>query len=125
MKYRINMSDTDAAGVLYFANQFNIMHLAYEEKLKGTDFSISKILKYRKAIIPIVHAEADFKTSLRIDDEIEITLSAEFKETSFTIDYLLKKNNAVAGKGKTVHVFIDANTHKTIEVPEAFKSIFT
>ena len=80
--------------------------------------------KNKEIIIPIVHAEADFKAPLRVDDEIEIAMSVDFKETSFTIEYLLTKNNAVAGKGKTVHVVIDMKTQTPAEVPPGFKQIW-
>ena len=38
-KTQIRLHDTDAAGILFFANQFSIIHDAYELLLEEFDFS--------------------------------------------------------------------------------------
>ncbi|NJO96449.1 MAG: hypothetical protein HC764_10845 [Pleurocapsa sp. CRU_1_2] len=57
---RIYLSDTDAAGVVYFAKGLEICHQAYEESLIWGGISLKQMIQEGKIALPIVHAEIDF-----------------------------------------------------------------
>lgn len=113
------MHDTDAAGVLFFASQFRIVHEAYEEFTDKLGFGFGKLLSKDKYFIPIVHAEADYKKPLIVGDTIKINLSVvSVSEHSFVIEYSLEKSKSIVGTAKTVHVVIDAHTEKKVSIPK-------
>jgi 1,4-dihydroxy-2-naphthoyl-CoA hydrolase len=122
-KTKIRMYDTDAAGIIFFANQFRLIHDAYEELLlKKFGFSIQSILKEKKYFQPIVHAESDYKAPLSVGDKITITIKVgHIGNSSFSLEYTLKRGKMLVGTAKTVHVAVSPKTHKKIPLPSALR----
>lgn len=130
MTYRrstpIRLRHTDAAGVLFFAEQLVLVHETYETFLAEQGFSIRKILHEREYALPILHAESDFRRPLRVSDEVEIELIAErIGKTSFTLQHIVRHNEVVVGQGKTVHGCIDPTTGQKKQLPHALAAALT
>lgn len=121
--YTIKLHDTDAAGVLFFANQFRIVHDVYEQFLIRIGCSFRERFTVGDFHIPIVHAEADFLQPLQVGDTIEITLSvSEVGNTSFTLAYqLIDLDGWVVGNVETVHVTTDPASKSKIDLPDGFR----
>ena len=66
---KIKLHETDAAGLLFFSNQFKLVHDAYEELLETIGLGFAELIRNKDYFLPIVHAEADFKLPLFVDDE--------------------------------------------------------
>lgn len=129
---QIRLHHTDAAGLLFFGNQFHLMHDAYEHVLESLKFSFRDMLKRRRYFLPIVHAEADYKKPLAVGDQIEIHVQvAHIGRTSFSFTYEIyrivphankksrKANEKICvGTGKTVHVTINKSTHQKMTLPK-------
>lgn len=67
-KRRIAFHETDAAGVVYFANFF---HLAEEAEVHALA-SLGDITSQTGYLYPRVHVEADYLTPLRFFDEMSV-----------------------------------------------------
>ncbi len=67
-KRRIAFHETDAAGVVYFANFF---HLAEEAETHAIA-SLGSIVSHDGYLYPRVHAEADYLAPLRFFDEVSV-----------------------------------------------------
>jgi 1,4-dihydroxy-2-naphthoyl-CoA hydrolase len=119
-KLTVRLHDTDAAGILFFANQFVFVHDAYEELLQLLGLPIASILHVESFILPIVHAEAQYFKPLHVGDEITVALQiGSIGETSFVLVYdLLAADDTLVGKAKTVHVAISKQTQNKIALPE-------
>ena len=117
------MHDTDAAGILFFGHQFKIIHDAYEQFLESVDFSFAKLLRETNFFIPIIHAEADYKSPLFVGDQLTIKGRLEkVGESSFIIDYeIIDTHNVIVGTARTVHVATNKKTRKKIPLPPNFK----
>ena len=117
-KTEIRLHDTDAAGRIFFANQFKIVHDAYEELLVKFKFSFPTMLKGGRYFLPIVHAESDYKAHLTVGDKITISIRvAHIGNTSFTFEYIIRRGKVVVGTAKTVHVTVDVKTDKKTPLP--------
>lgn len=118
--YTIKLHDTDAAGILFFANQFRIVHDLYERFLTTIGFAFQDRFSRKDFLIPIVHADADFNQPVTVGDVIEISLGvAAVGNTSFTLEYRLADiNGASAGYVRTVHVTVDPGTMRKIPLPQ-------
>lgn len=123
-KSKIKLHETDAAGLLFFSNQFKIVHDAYETLLEEIGFGFASLLKEKDYFLPIVHAEADYKAPLFVGDEITININVEkIGETSFTFVYeLYKDTGELVGTAKTVHVTMDKILRKKIPLPPLMKN---
>ena len=123
-KTRIKLHETDAAGILFFSNIFKITHDAYEEFLDDIGFPMSDILEKLNFDLVIVHADADYMSPLKVNDQVDIHLNVEkIGTTSFTLIYNIKNiNNKIIGKAKTVHVCIDKKSGKKKALSEELKT---
>jgi 1,4-dihydroxy-2-naphthoyl-CoA hydrolase len=122
-KTKIRLHDTDAAGIIFFANQFKIIHDAYEDLLEEFGWSFQTMLKGTKYFLPIAHAESDYKTPLCVGDKIEIAIKVgHIGKTSFSFEYSLKRGKILVGSAKTVHVTINQKTRKKVSLPTSLRS---
>lgn len=120
---RITLRSTDAAGVLFFAEQLALVHEVYEELLEQLGTPLRAILEARSFGLPIVRAETELLAPLRVGDVVDIGLRVErIGSTSFTLAHELHRGRLGAegprgtsspkhvGAGRTVHVCIDVAT---------------
>ena len=121
---KIRLHDTDAAGIIFFANQFKIIHDAYEELMEKFGWSFKAMLKDTNYFLPIVHAASDFKTPVFVSDKIAIGIKVgHVGRTSFSFEYTLKRGKTLVGTAKTVHVAINQKTAKKIPLPPALRKL--
>jgi 1,4-dihydroxy-2-naphthoyl-CoA hydrolase len=103
----VRLHDTDAAGRLYFANQFRLVHEAYEAFLHSLGYDLSEVLARGRIALPIAHASADFHRPLQLGDALRIELGVErVGRTSFTLRARLSAGGHVVGHATTVHVAV-------------------
>lgn len=114
------MYDTDAAGILYFANQFRFAHDAFESLMASEGLNFQQMFEVEPFLFVIVHAESDYKISLKVGDPITVrTWIENIGTTSFSIAYHIYKNDEIlVGTAKTVHVCIDKHTREKTPIPE-------
>lgn len=67
--------DTDAAGVVYFANVMSMCHEAYEASLAETGISLQSFFCYPKVAYPITNATVDFFQPMFCGDRQMIQLT--------------------------------------------------
>ena len=122
-RFQIRLHDTDGAGILFFANQFVIVHDAYEKLLEKLGFSFATMLTKRSYFLPIVHAESDYKAPLFVGDHLIITVTVgHIGHTSFSFEYVIRnRKKMIVGTAKTVHVTINKKTRKKIPLPKEIR----
>ena len=116
----IYFQDTDAAGVVYFANVLAICHEAYEESLAASSINLKLFFSSQDVAIPIVHASIDFIKPLFCGDKILIYLSPKYlTEHSFEIGYkvILAQTEKLSATAITKHVCIDKLSRSRKELP--------
>lgn len=119
-KTKIKLHETDAAGLLFFSNQFKIVHDAYETLLKKMGFGFATLIRQKNYFLPIIHAESDYKAPLFVDDEITVQVTVEnIGTTSFTFAYqIFNEKRKLVGTARTVHVTTDKKTRRKIPLPK-------
>lgn len=111
----IHFRDTDAAGVVYFANLLAICHEAYEASLTQAGVDLGKFFYPTEMAVPITYTQAEFFKPLRCGDQIEVSLVPSLINPSeFEIQYQVAQSQAkaLAGRALTRHVCIDVVTRK-------------
>ena len=120
----IFLKETDATGVIYFTSLLHYALEAFEVLLHKNESGLSQIFA-KGYLMPIVHAEADYFSPLRVGDEIEIRIMLGKLGTSsitFQYEFLAKQN--VVGRVEVVHVSISKQTGEKIPIPPQLKQIF-
>jgi 1,4-dihydroxy-2-naphthoyl-CoA hydrolase len=118
---RIYLSDTDAAGVVYFAKGLEICHQAYEECLTQGGISLKQMIREGKTALPIVHAEIDFWRPLFCGDRIQISIVATLiNDSEFAIAYQISpvdRLEQILVKAQTRHICINPQIRQRIDLP--------
>ncbi len=120
---RVYLSDTDAAGVVYFAKGLEICHEAYEESLAEAEISLKQMIRLGETALPIVHAEIDFIRPLFCGDQIQVSLVTSLvKDSEFAIAYQIfpvDNLGQILVKAQTRHVCINPQLRQRIDLPTA------
>ena len=119
----VKLHDTDAAGLLFFGHQFKMAHDAYEMFMESIGFDFAGVIGKSDYLLAIVHAEADFNTTLCVGDRLTVQLRVDnVGETSYILAYdLLDRNQDLAGTVKTVHVCIGKADRKKRRLPDGLR----
>ena len=119
----VKLRDTDAAGLLFFSNIFNITHDAYEAFMDHAGVGIGEFIKEKKYMLPIVHAEADYKKSQFVGDKLVIFIQCEkIGKSSYTLLYnVLDQQGETTSIVKTVHVVLEKKTRAIVSVPKKLR----
>ena len=117
--YIIRFRDTDAAGVVYFANVLNICHEAYEASLGASGINLQQFFTKPVVAFPIIHANVDFFRPMFCGDKLFIKLIPQKLDTNkFEINYEVFSDNIVVCKVVTKHVCIDATSKIKVDLPK-------
>jgi 1,4-dihydroxy-2-naphthoyl-CoA hydrolase len=123
--YRLTaqVHDTDAAGVIYFANFYRMVHTAYEAFMESIGFSIRYFLDEAVCLPLIVHSEADYKKSIRTGDKLKVELRIDnIGSTSYALAYQIKDHDdELVAILKTVHVAVSKKNNGKMPLPADFK----
>ena len=130
---RVLYGDTDAAGVVYYAN-----YLRYFEKGR-TEYMRDLVLTYREIedlglLLPVIECYSRYKAPASYDDLLTIETSlSELKNVSCRFNYRIYKNGpdnslTLLAKGHTVHASVNREgrlTRLPAHVLEKLKKILT
>jgi 1,4-dihydroxy-2-naphthoyl-CoA hydrolase len=106
----VRFQDTDAAGVVYFANALTMCHEAYEESLATSGINIKLFFSNPNVAIPIVHASVDFFRPMFCGDQVSIHLiPCQLGNDNFEINYIIMSaDERQITKAITRHVCINS-----------------
>ena len=117
----VRFQDTDAAGVVYFANILAMCHEAYEESLAESDINLRLFFSNPAVAIPLVHASVDFSRPLYSGDRLVIhlmpkCLDSERFEIAYEVWAAMADKSAAAAM--TRHVCIDPTSRTRKQLPD-------
>jgi 1,4-dihydroxy-2-naphthoyl-CoA hydrolase len=118
----IHLSDTDAAGVVFFARLLAICHEAYEEALAAAGIELNGFFRDNAVGVPITSSEASYLRPLAAGDRVRVTVAPGIlTENSFEIRFEIVKlgprTEKLAVRARTEHVCIDAKTRGRRPLP--------
>lgn len=118
----VRFAEVDGASIAYFSRIFEHCHAAYEEMLAASGLPLRGILEREDWVLPLVHAEADFRRPLRLGDRLSVELRLErLGGSSATFAYrLVGEAGDLRAEARLVHAFIDKATFTPREPPESF-----
>jgi 1,4-dihydroxy-2-naphthoyl-CoA hydrolase len=120
----VRFADTDAAGVVYFANVLSIGHEAYEASLIAAGIDAKTFFRGATLAVPIVHATVDFHRPIQVGDSLKVHVTPQ--ETSrheFEVRYeiWIDGQDRSASQALTRHVCIDAKSRSRVFIPAMLK----
>jgi len=109
MEIRVYYEDTDAGGVVYYANYFKYFERARTHYLEERGLSVVRLVHEGTQFL-VVHAEADYRSPARLGDTLTVeTTLPQCGRTSVTFAHVIKNraNGRVVMEGHAVLVTVD------------------
>lgn len=117
----VYFSETDAAGVVYFANMISMCHQGYEASLIDAGIDLKTFVKNPDFAIPIVHASMDYRQPIYCGDRILINLCPQqLSADTFHIEYqihLAHNPQSLIAQAMTKHISINPSTRQRQPLP--------
>jgi len=121
-RFRIPFHEVDAAGVMFHAHLFSHAHEAYAALMREMGLDLKTLLEEGRYLVPLVHAEADFRLPMELDDEIEVTLQATPPGgSSFGFHYAFHREGRLCATAITRHVFLNRGSQEPATLPPELK----
>jgi acyl-CoA thioester hydrolase len=76
-KVRVYYEDTDAGGIVYYANYLKFFERARTEWLRAIDVNQRDLLEQHDAMFVVKNASANYHAPARLDDVLKLTLAIE------------------------------------------------
>ena len=117
-KIKVYYEDTDAGGVVYYANYLKFLERARSEALSEVGLSNLKIKKDYGALIIVKSCNIDFNKSAHLEDKLKInSVITSFSKTSFIMNQSIYRNKDIIVISKVHLVFVNEKS-KPIRIPE-------
>tara|TARA_B110000238_G_C16069952_1_gene414458 strand:+ start:347 stop:769 length:423 start_codon:yes stop_codon:yes gene_type:complete len=117
-KVKVYYEDTDAGGVVYYANYLKFLERARTEALVILGFSNKKIKKDFGALIIVKSCNIDYKKSAYLEDELSIrSFVKSVTKTSFIMNQFISKGEDLIVEAK-VHLVFVSDQGKPIKIPD-------
>lgn len=118
---RVYYEDTDAQGVVYYANYFRFMERARTEWLRALGVDQERLLRADRRMFVVASMQADFKVPARFNDRLIVTARlAGLTRVTFDIEQSIYRDDEARTlllKGGVKAAFLDADTHRPQRVP--------
>ena len=124
MEYRVPYADTDQMGVVYYANYLVLFERARNELMRENGYTY-KHCEEEGWMLPVVHAELDYKKPAKYDDLLEVTAYVSAQKgvrIEIACEVRRKGESEILVKGFTRHCFVSTETFRPIPPPEAFSN---
>ena len=122
-KVKIYYEDTDAGGVVYYANYLKYLERARSEAIYSLGLTNTNLQKDHDSLIIVKSCNIEYKKPARFEDELEIISSILSKtKTSFTMLQLIKKNEEIISEA-TVQLVTVNKEGKPIKIPEILNNL--
>lgn len=121
-RVRVYWEDTDAGGVVYYANYLKFMERARSEWLRELGFDQSRLRDDAGAVFVVRRVEADYHAPARLDDEIEIeTRLCELGRAKLVVSQRLQVAGALRVEAVVTLVCVAAGTFKPVKIPPSIQ----
>ena len=118
---RVYYEDTDAQGVVYYANYFRYMERARTEWLRSLGVDQSHLLNEERRMFVVTETHAEFVSPARFNDEVVVTARLkELTRATFGIEqniYLNSLDGSLVLRGGVKAAFLNADTMRPMRVP--------
>jgi acyl-CoA thioester hydrolase len=118
---RVYYEDTDAQGVVYYANYFRFMERARTEWLRALGVDQVALMKKERRIFVVTATSAEFVMPARFNDQIIVTARLSgLARATFDIEqniYLDSQDGKLLLRGSVRAAYLDADTMRPKRVP--------
>ena len=117
-KIKVYYEDTDAGGIVYYANYLKYLERARTEALSTIGLSNLQIKDKFGAFIIVKSCNINYKKSAYLEDELSIrSFVKSITKTSFIMNQIITKDENIIADAKIHLVFVNDKS-KPVKVPD-------
>ena len=118
---KVYYEDTDAGGVVYYANYLKFLERARSEAIYSLGFSNSDLLESHGILLIVKSCNIEYKKPAKFEDKLQIVSeTVSFTKTSFLMRQDIKRNDELISVAEIHLVAVDKNG-KPKKIPEELK----
>ena len=119
IEYRVPYADTDQMGVVYYGNYLALFERARNELMRACGYTYKKC-EAEGFMLPVVHAEVDYRAPARYDDLLEIAAWVQLQKgvrIEIACEVRRKGEEKVLASGYTRHAFVSTKDFRPCPPP--------
>jgi acyl-CoA thioester hydrolase len=123
---RVRYAETDAMGVVYYANYFVWFEVARVELLRVSGSSYRE-LEEGGISLPVIEAHCDYRRPARYDDEVLVRVDGRMSSPArleFAYEVTVRGNDSIVALGRTAHAAVGRDGRPR-RLPERIVEVFT
>lgn len=122
--YRVYYEDTDAGGVMYYANYLKFFERARTDFLRHLGISQHELIEAEKTAFVVRRCEVDYVRPARLDDLLEVNVKVEeIGAASIVMLQEMRRAETVLAKLKVEIVSVDIASFKPKKITERFRDL--
>ncbi len=116
---RVYWEDTDAGGVVYYANYLKFMERARSEWLRSRGFEQDALRDAAGVVFVVRRVEIDYLAPARFNDALDVTVALhECGRASLVVRQELLRGDARLAQAEVTLACVDAARFKPVKMPE-------
>ena len=118
----INYEDTDAAGVVYYANYLAYMERARNACLRQAGFPLAMVRDDLNVVFVVTEARLRYRRPARLDDVVDITLEVETaRGASVTFVQQVRRDGDLLVDGRIRVGTLSSDTFSPCRIPDKIR----
>ncbi len=123
---RVYWEDTDAGGVVYYANYLKFMERARSEWLRALGFEQDKLRDDAGVVFVVRRVEIDYLAPARFNDQLEVSVNLlELGRASLGVKQVLTRGNTPLVSAQVTLACVDATRFKPVKMPASILQSLT
>lgn len=115
---RVYYEDTDAAGVVYYANYLKFMERARTEWLAAMGFPLAAFEREYGVVFVVHRCEIDFRQPGRLNDTLDVTVEpAERGASRLVARQEIRRDGLVLTSAQVTLACVDATSWRPVRIP--------
>ena len=120
---KVYYEDTDAGGVVYYANYLKFIERARSNMIQELGFSLKSLSEQYDCHFVVKNINCDYVQSAKLEDNLTVqTRFLNIKNASFELEQNIYRNNDLIFKSKVLMVNINSSG-KPLKIPQSLLSV--
>jgi acyl-CoA thioester hydrolase len=116
---RVYYEDTDAGGVVFYANYLKFFERARTEMLRAMGYEQDELIANEGIIFVVRSVQVDYLSPARFNEQLQVSADvSQAKKASLTFEQVITRGNDVLCKGSVRIACLDAQTMRPKAIPE-------
>jgi acyl-CoA thioester hydrolase len=115
---RVYYEDTDAAGIVYYANYLRFLERARTEWLSAIGFALDALETEHNAVFVVHRVEIDYRTPARLGESLDVTVvPVERGRTRLVAAQDVLRGTELVARARVALAFLDRRDWRPLRMP--------